>query len=176
MPADESAAKKNPLGPIGAYVVDNLKQLREARGLTYQKLSDRLRELGRPIPTLGLSRIENGNRRVDADDLVALAIALDVNPAALLLPRNTAPGDEIRLAPDFAVAAVSAWEWSAGRYPLVPGDITWQRLADFEMHARPDWHGGSAVEWRDELERRKAETEKLLRGHEDAPGQREKPS
>jgi transcriptional regulator with XRE-family HTH domain len=160
---DESAARKNPLGPIGAYVIANLKQLREVRGLTYQKLSDRLRELGRPIPTLGLSRIENGNRRVDADDLVARARARDVNPAALLLPRDTAPGDEVQLAPELPVAAVAAWEWSAGRFPLVPGDVTWQRLADFEMHARPDWHGASAVEWRDELERRKAEMEELGR-------------
>ena len=103
---------------MGRYVIENLKQLRDARRLTYRELADRLAELGRPIPTLGLSRIEKGTRRVDADDLVALAIALGVNPAALLLPRDTGPGDEIELAENFPAAAVAAWEWSAGHYPL----------------------------------------------------------
>ena len=161
MPPEDDTTPRVPLGPVGRYVIDNLKQLREARRLSYRELSDRLKELGRPIPTLGLSRIEKGARRVDADDLVALAIALDVNPAALLLPRDVSPGDEVRLAPEMPVAAVAAWDWSAGRFPLVPGDVTWQRLADFEMHARPDWHGASVVDWRDELERRKAEMEEL---------------
>src|SRR5947209_8763146 len=131
MPEDD-AGPRVPLGPVGRYVIANLKQLREDRRLSYRELSDRLRALGRPIATLGLSRIEKGTRRVDADDLVALAIALDVNPAALLLPRDAAPGDAIPLTSELTVAAVSAWEWSAGRFPLVPGDITWQRLADFE--------------------------------------------
>jgi hypothetical protein len=41
---------------------------------------------GRPILPSGLSKIEQGQRAVDVDDLVALAIALQVNPNALLLP------------------------------------------------------------------------------------------
>ena len=89
MPPSDDTTARVPLGPVGRYVIENLTQLREARRLTYRELADRLEELGRPIPTLGLSRIEKGTRRVDADDLVALAIALGVNPAALLLPRDT---------------------------------------------------------------------------------------
>src|SRR5689334_8019285 len=96
MPSDDSAARV-PLGPVGGYVMKNMKELRQARGLTYKALSDILSELGRDIPTLGLSRIEKGTRRVDADDLVALAIALGVNPSALLLPRDVLSDSHIAL-------------------------------------------------------------------------------
>lgn len=78
--------KKNPLGPTGLTVAANIKRLREEQRLTYVELSHTLSELGRPIPTLGLSRIESGQRRVDADDLMALASALGAAPNILLMP------------------------------------------------------------------------------------------
>lgn len=77
-------AKKNPLGPVGEQLRDNIRRLREERGFSYQRLSELLAELGRPIPTLGLSRLERGERRVDADDLVALAKALGTDIVQLL--------------------------------------------------------------------------------------------
>ena len=166
MPPDDTAAARVPLGPIGRYVIENLKQLRDARRLTYRELADRLATLGRPIPTLGLSRIEKGTRRVDADDLVALAIALDVNPAALLLPRDTEPYEEIELAADVRATAHAAWEWSAGNLPLVASGadpLTWQSIAAFEASASPEWHGRSLTEWKETMERRGAEMEELRR-------------
>ena len=78
--------KKNPLGPTGNQVRRNVTRIREARGLTKKDLAARTAELGRSIPPLGISRVEAGTRRVDADDLVILALALGVNPSALLLP------------------------------------------------------------------------------------------
>ena len=70
------------------------------------------------------------------------------------------------------MAAVAAWEWSAGHYPLpVPEPITWQRIADFEANARPEWHGRSVSEWRDELARRDAEMAELKRKAEAAEEQ-----
>ena len=89
MPPDDRTPRV-PQGPIGAYLIKNLEQLRKARRLSYQDLSVRLQQVGRPIPALGLSRIEKGTRRVDADDLVGLALALGVNPRALLLPSGCA--------------------------------------------------------------------------------------
>jgi 8-oxo-dGTP diphosphatase len=130
---------------VGDYVVENLKQLREARKLTYRELSDRLSQLGRPIPTLGLARIEKGDRRVDADDLVALALALGVNPSALLLPRTGHNTDEVELTSGQRASALDAWDWADGRRPLPvagPGSRStadWLRLADFASHARPEW-------------------------------------
>jgi len=132
MSPDEGAARV-PLGPIGGYVIENLAQLRAERRLTYRQLADRLERIGRPIPTLGLSRIEKGNRRVDVDDLVALAIALDVSPGALLLPRD--PGipdedDEVKLTENLHLSGFAARQWMAGHTQLPDHDaMTWQRSA-----------------------------------------------
>ena len=79
------AGKKSDLGPIGENVAAAVKRFRDdERRLSYAELSRKLAELGREIPPLGLRRIESGDRRVDADDLVALALALNVSPLALL--------------------------------------------------------------------------------------------
>ena len=140
MPPDDGAGRGPiPLGPVGGYVIANLTDLREARRLTYRELSERLRAIGRPIPPLGLSRIEKGQRRVDADDLAALAIALGVNPTALLLPRHGEPEDEIELTPEVRVSLFRAWRWMDGAGPLPrseDGQVSWQEIADFAAHAR----------------------------------------
>ncbi|MGW4691959.1 helix-turn-helix domain-containing protein [Kitasatospora cineracea] len=111
--ADE---KKNPLGPVGEQVRVNLERLRTGRGLSKKDVSDRAASLGRPIPPLGVSRIEAGSRRVDADDLVALGLVLNVSPAALLLPPEWSD-EMVALAPDWEVRAKVAWQWVEGRAP-----------------------------------------------------------
>ena len=103
----------------------NVQRLRESAGLTKKQLSERA------IPPLGISRIEMGTRRVDADDLVALAVALGVHPAALLLPPTarthdfTASGEAVPVTVEITgageVAARAAWEWAHGMRPL-PSD------------------------------------------------------
>lgn len=105
--------KKNPLGPIGERVQWNVERLRTARGLTKADLSARTKEAGRQIPPLGISRIEAGTRRVDADDLVVLALALNVEPNTLLLP-PVADDEPIDLAPKRRVSARTAWAWALG--------------------------------------------------------------
>ena len=79
-------------------VTHTVRRFREDRRLGYAELSRELAEIGREIPPLGLRRIETGERRVDADDLVALAFVFDVSPLALLLPTEasslTSQGDE----------------------------------------------------------------------------------
>jgi 8-oxo-dGTP pyrophosphatase MutT (NUDIX family)/transcriptional regulator with XRE-family HTH domain len=166
MPSDDSTPRV-PLGPIGGYVIANLAKLRAERRLSYKDLSDRLTQLGRPIPTLGLSRVEKGTRRVDADDLVALAIALNVSPIALLLPHDTGPYEEIELTSGRRATARAAWEWSAGNFPLVVSgapSVGWREIAEFEADARPAWHAGPGLaEWRDDMERRRAEIDELRR-------------
>jgi transcriptional regulator with XRE-family HTH domain len=76
--------QRNPLGPAGRRVRDHVKTLRVRRGMTHQQLSDLVKEYGRVIPVLGISRIENGARRVDVDDLEALAGALYTHPMSLM--------------------------------------------------------------------------------------------
>jgi transcriptional regulator with XRE-family HTH domain len=67
-----------------------VKELREQQRLTYVELAERLGQVGSPIPVLGLRRIERGERRVDVDELLALAEVLGVQLAELL----TAPKSE----------------------------------------------------------------------------------
>jgi hypothetical protein len=74
--------KKIDLGVFGLAVATNVRRYRG--DTSYAELSRRLTEIGRPIPPLGLRHIEAGNRRVDVDDLVALGVALDIAPLALL--------------------------------------------------------------------------------------------
>jgi transcriptional regulator with XRE-family HTH domain len=96
--SEQSAAKSTgrPLGPTGEVVRQNIKDLRADRGISQRQLSERMKKLGRPIPALGIHRIENGERRVDADDLVTLSVALGVSPVSLLTPHYlTAEGGEL---------------------------------------------------------------------------------
>jgi transcriptional regulator with XRE-family HTH domain len=74
------------VGAIGNIVRRNIRRLRQTQRLTYVDLSKRLASAGRPIAILGLRRIEAGERRVDTDDLVALASVLGVTATQLLEP------------------------------------------------------------------------------------------
>ena len=146
----------------------NLKAIRQERGLTIAALSRRMTVIGHPMLETGILKTEQGLRGIDVDDLIGFAVALGVSPAALLLPRDTAPGDEVQLTP---LVTVAAWEWSSGRFPLpVPGGITWQRLAEFELRSRPGWYGPSVTGWRAEMKHRKAEMDAWTRAAEGAPG------
>jgi len=95
----------------------NVKRFREEQRLTLGQLAERLAEIGRPMLASGVSKIEQGDRRVDVDDLVALAVALEVNPNALLMPAH---GGTTRtaLTEDVTATARQAWMWAVGESPL----------------------------------------------------------
>ncbi len=75
-----------------------------------------------------LSKMELGQRRVDVDDLVALAVALDVSPNRLLLPVTANRNTEFALTPNADTTKAAAWSWATGDREL-PVDI-W-RADDF---------------------------------------------
>jgi len=100
-------------GPSAERVRDNIKALRKERGLDLADLSQRLGDLGQPISVSGLSKLELGQRRVDVDDLVALALVLDVSPNRLLLPAE-AETSEVAVTRDLSLAASDLWAWATG--------------------------------------------------------------
>lgn len=111
------------LGPVGKHAAANVKALREKRRLTYADLSRILDDLGRPIPPLGLRRIEAGGRRIDLDDLAALALALEVSPLAILLPSEASA-----LIPDGEeYSHERLWDWGIGKWPLQGDEVTFVR-------------------------------------------------
>ena len=110
--------KKIDLGPTGMTVARNIRQFREDRRLGYAELSRLLAAHKREIPPLGLRRVEAGARRVDADDIVALALALNVSPLALLLPTEDSP-----LVPQSEPDSVERiWLWGKGQRALPLSD------------------------------------------------------
>ena len=81
-----SNRQRGPLGPAGNNVRRNIRRLREARQWSYREVEERLSRAGRTIPVLAQSAIDAGERRVDVDDLVALATVFDLGVEELLQP------------------------------------------------------------------------------------------
>jgi transcriptional regulator with XRE-family HTH domain len=138
MQEDEKWNPIESIGATGATVAANVKRLRN--GTPYTELSGRLAAIGRAIPTLGLRKIESGGRRVDVDDLVAIALALGVSPATLLMPAQDSEGNPIEVdaeveATGFStpVAAQKFWEW------LLAADALDENVSLFIGRSWPVW-------------------------------------
>ena len=108
--------------------------------ITQGELSSRLEALGRPIPTASIGRLESGDRRVDVDDLMALAVALEVSPVALLLPFTDSPGTEVDASFGRKHMAIVLWQWATGAAPLRgPGHMTDENFVAFRERSHPWW-------------------------------------
>ncbi|WP_220473773.1 helix-turn-helix domain-containing protein [Mycobacteroides abscessus] len=135
------APKRIEMGWTGETVMHNLPRYRGLRHMKLTDLSEKLAELGRPMSVPTLSAIENGKRRIDVDDLVHLALALDVTPSALMMP-EVERAHELPDAPG-SVAWTDAhdwWAWLVGRNPLWASPNT--DLHDLETWRRsvnPSW-------------------------------------
>jgi nucleoside phosphorylase len=104
--------------PTGARVAQRLRELRGDRQLTLAQLAERLTELGHPLQVSVLSKIEKGHRRIDADDIIALALALDVSPNRILLPSGSRSSSTIRLTAAKVMTERQAWLWASQDSPL----------------------------------------------------------
>ncbi|WP_160051323.1 helix-turn-helix domain-containing protein [Nocardiopsis sp. FR26] len=140
MSDDKRGRSPNELGPTGRQVSENIRRLRNKRSLTVRELARRLTEThGRPFTPGAISRVEAGTRRVDADDLVAFALALDVNPNTLLLA-PTATGD-MEITGTSPRPAEDVWRWADGQWPLTwsenPEELR-RQLMDYHLTARPE--------------------------------------
>ncbi|MCG3040263.1 helix-turn-helix transcriptional regulator [Streptomyces sp. S1A] len=96
----------------------NIARLRKQRGWDQKELAARVTEAGRAMSASVISKTEKRERRVDVDDLVAFAAALNVTPAALLLPHRD-QGGPIEVAGQ-PMPWGRAWRWMHGEAPL-PG-------------------------------------------------------
>lgn len=77
-------------GTVTRTVADNVKMLRAKYRMSVREVS-RLTASnvgGKTLTPNAVSEIENGQRKVDVDDLLALSVAMDVSPVALLMPAN----------------------------------------------------------------------------------------
>jgi hypothetical protein len=93
----------------------------------------------------GIHRIESGDRRVDVDDLVAIAVALGVSPLALLLPTEAGavlPGGE-------SYTAEQIWDWGTGRAPLNATDDPIEFLRHSDPVNWPEIEAGVVRQFRE---------------------------
>lgn len=138
-------------------VARNVQRLREKRNLTKPELARRIMQVEQAelvdgvaispskINALALTRIEAGERRVDVDDLVLLAVALGVSVPTLLMPYETAPFKW-----DSPVGTVYSgwyWNWLTAHSPLLvgsgeqkPTDEEVQQAREFFNDSLPPWH------------------------------------
>jgi transcriptional regulator with XRE-family HTH domain len=113
---DERQAAWRGRGTVSA----NVKRLRKDQNLGLRGLANKLGEVGRPLEHSAVDQIEKGTRRVDVDDLMALAAALDVAPVTLLIPDTTAEGWDTAVEatgiPD-GITAQHLWLWLTAVHP-----------------------------------------------------------
>ena len=143
------AGFRKELGPTGRRVADAIRRIRrgDKQDITTAELSRRLTALGQPIPDTSITKTEQGTRRVDVDDLVALAAALGTTPNTLLLPQVGYLGtsEHHQLTPAADGTAERLWQWAQGERPLlipVPGADGWlgdgkYPSLEFSMRNRP---------------------------------------
>ncbi|MDP9427843.1 MAG: helix-turn-helix transcriptional regulator [Actinomycetota bacterium] len=99
-------------------VATQLKAIRKRRGLSQEALADSLAVLGVVKHQTVIAKIEARARGVAVDELVALAVALNVTPLALLLPDSDSPGDMVEITPRGSARADQVWAWARGDRPL----------------------------------------------------------
>src|SRR5271157_3715928 len=99
-------------GATANTVSANVQRLRNERNLTLRGLSRLLGKAGRPLTHSAVDQIEKGARRVDVDDLMALAAAFDVSPATLLMPPDATQEEQVEATGlSQKVMAQTLWGW-----------------------------------------------------------------
>ena len=106
-------------GPRGEHVASVVRALRESRGMSKTELGRRLAELGRPMSLDVITKLERGRRTIDVDDLVALAVALEVTPNRLLLPGTARVDAQVPITDEVTLRERAAWDWAQGRRPAI---------------------------------------------------------
>lgn len=99
---------------VGEIVDRVARAVRDARGRhSAQWLADRTAELGHPISRAAITNLENGRKTgVDVAELLVLAAALKVPPAALLYPN--VPDGPVEVLPGQIVTSLDAVQWFSG--------------------------------------------------------------
>ncbi|WP_433855071.1 helix-turn-helix domain-containing protein [Streptomyces kronopolitis] len=86
---------RQPLGDATRHVGRTVRGLRKRQGISTMAMAERLSALGRRISQSGVTRLETDQRRIDVDDLTALAAVLGVRPASLLPSGGALEGPDV---------------------------------------------------------------------------------
>lgn len=105
--------------------------------LSVRQLSAVLAELGRRLLPSTITKIEKQQRKVDVDELVDLALALNCTPNALLMPAAAGRAEGVGQAYKDETAG-RVWAWLAGEAPL-RDDGSAVAVEDFRRNSMPEW-------------------------------------
>jgi transcriptional regulator with XRE-family HTH domain len=108
------------------YIGEQVKTARKGRGWLQSDLASRLNELGfANWRQSKVAKLENGEmKRIALDDVLALAVALAVQPQYLLSPTDDDPEAEgdVRLTLKVTLPATQFRQWLRGELPLFGED------------------------------------------------------
>jgi len=108
---------KDTQAPSGVLAAQ-LPAIRARRQLSAEALAKRVKGLGGGLDRAAISKIETGTRGISLDEALLLAVALDVAPLHLFVPREDA--ETVALAPSLTASAREVRQWVRGQQPL-PG-------------------------------------------------------
>ncbi len=100
---------------VSQTIAREVRRHRTERGISAQQLADECARLGHPaLQRTVISNIENGRRRdVSVADVLVLAAALEVAPAALIFPAGYVA--EVEYLPGQSAAPLEATDWFGGQ-------------------------------------------------------------
>jgi transcriptional regulator with XRE-family HTH domain len=104
-----------------AVIADRVGKIREARGMSRDKLAAILQDLGVDWTRLTVNRLEIGRREnITVTELLALCIALQVAPVDLLVPGHWT-NQSYQVTPRASAVAENVREWIRGEQLLYAG-------------------------------------------------------
>lgn len=87
-------------------------ELRKSYGISQRALAEKMTAAGCPTRHGTVAKIEGGEQPAKVDEVMALAVALEVSPLRLLLPPSRAVGDPGVRSGDARMDARQAWLWA----------------------------------------------------------------
>jgi transcriptional regulator with XRE-family HTH domain len=118
---------------LSAQVGKNIAAARGRLGVSAQWLSDRLGELGAPLPRPTISQIETGQRTVSLAEAISIAAALGVPPDELVFDPEARSVEALPGRED--LTGEEACAWMAGEIPMRrPGEPKALWFGDLESH------------------------------------------
>jgi transcriptional regulator with XRE-family HTH domain len=121
-----TARRKENLTP-SQVVADQIKDRREAQGMSQQQLAERIGETQSTI-----ARMESGRRTISVDELFKVAVALDVAPVHLLAASFR--GDSVPLLPGkLRLKPMEARAWIRGHAPIAGVPLEFDAVQRFML-------------------------------------------
>lgn len=104
---------------MGAQMVGvALRRVRKEQGLSLAAVAQRTEGA---VSLSALGRLERGELRPTVDHLLTLAAALEVSPAALLMPPAYSPSETVELPGGTTGTAAETWAWITATGPVPTG-------------------------------------------------------